>query len=384
MSTHDLGHVAFAWRLIVHRKTRTAVAASGIAFAILVVFMQLGFYGAVVNTARAISTRLNADIVLVSPRFVHLSQAGTFPRVRIFQSLALAEVASTTPVYLRIARWKEPVRGGDCRLFALGFPLRDGVPLAVSGVAEKLETLEASNTLLIDRFTRPKCGPFAPDGEVVVRDRVAHVVGNFEIGVGFLADGAALMSDDTYMRLFFPEESLDRVYMGLVKLKKGADPEQVAVRLRGILPDDTRVVTRDELDGLLERHWVQNTAVGNIFGVGAIVGFFVGVVVLFQILSADVRTHLPLYATLKAMGYGDRRLYHYVLQQAWVFALLGFVPAFAITASCFPLIRGATQLPLFMTATLAISVFLMSVAMCTLAGVMSLRRISTMDPAELF
>jgi len=383
-TSHRLGRVAFAWRLIAHRKTRSAVAVSGIAFSILVVFVQLGFYGAVVNTALAISSRLDADIVLVSSRFVHLSHASTFPRVRIYQSLALPEVVSSTPVYLRLARWEEPLRGGRCRLFAIGFPLRDGVPLAVSGIAEQLRALEASNALLIDRLTQPKCGPFAPDGAVVVRDRAAQVVGDFEIGVGFLADGAAVMSDDTFMRFFAGEESLDRAYLGIVKLAAGADAEEVAARLRGILPKDTRVVTRDELDGLLERHWVENTAVGNIFGMGTVVGFLVGVVVLYQILSADVRTQLPLYATLKAMGYGDRRLYRFVLQQAWVFALLGFALAFAITASCFPLLRGATNLPVFMTAPLAIFVFLTSVAMCTVAGVLSVRRISTMDPAELF
>ena len=191
------------------------------------------------------------------------------------------------------------------------------------------------------------------------------------------------MSDDTFVRLF-SADSLDRIYLGLVKLEQGADPAQTALRLREILPEDTRVVTREELDGLLERHWVESTAVGNIFAMGTIVGFFVGVVLLFQILAADVRTQLPLYATLKAMGYGDRVLYRYVLQQAWLFAVLGFVPAFAITASCFPLVREATNLPLFVTAALTASVFFMSVAMCTLAGVLSLRRISTTDPAELF
>jgi putative ABC transport system permease protein len=253
----------------------------------------------------------------------------------------------------------------------------------VTGVTEQLRALEASNALLVDRFTRPKCGPFAPDGGVVLREQVAHVIGEFEVGVGFLADGATLMSDDNFVRLF-GDDTLDRVYLGLVKLKPGTDPERAVTRLREILPDDTRVVTRAALDGLLERHWVESTAVGNIFAMGTVVGFFVGVVVLYQILSADVRTQISLYATLKAMGYGDRRLYGYVLQQAWLFALLGFIPAFAITASCFPLVRDATNLPLFVTAALTFSVFAMSLAMCTLAGVLSLRRISTMDPAELF
>ena len=377
------GRVAFAWRMVVHRKTRTAVAVSGIAFAILVVFVQLGFYGAVVNTALAISSRLDTDIVLVSPRFVHLSQASTLPRVRLFQALALPEVASTAPLYLRYARWREPQTGERCKLFALGFPLGDGSPLALPEVSAQLRSLEPSNTLLADRFTQPECGPFGPEGSVEVREQVARVVGGFELGVGFLGDGAILMSDDTFAGLF-SGHSLDRVHLGLVRLREGADIEQAARNLRAVLPVDTRVITRRELSGLLERHWVENTAVGNIFGMGTIAGFCVGVVVLFQILSADIRTQLPFYATLKAMGYRDRRLYHFVLQQSWMFALLGFLPAFAITLTGFPLIRRATQLPVFMTPELALSVLLMSITMCTLAGAMSVRRISTADPAELF
>ena len=373
----------FVRQAIAHRKRRTAVAVSGITFAILVVFVQLGFYGAVVNTALAISSKLDADVLLVSPRFVHLSQANSIPRVRLFQTLALSEVVSATPLYLRYARWREPLTGESCKLFALGFPLISGAPLVLPGIEEQLGAIEPSNTLLADTLTQPECGPFAPDGAVEVREQVAHVTGRFELGVGFLGDGAILMSDDTFARLF-SSHSLDRVHLGLVKLAPGVDPELAAGKLREILPEDTRVVSRGELQGLLERHWVENTAVGNIFGMGTVAGFFVGVVVLFQVLSADIRTQLPLYATLKAMGYRDTKLYRYVLEQSWVFALLGFVPALIVTSSLFPLIRGATNLPVFMTPGLAGFVLVLSLGMCTLAGTLSLRRISTAEPAELF
>lgn len=375
--------VPFAWRLIAHRKRRTAVAAAGIAFAILVVFLQLGFYSAVVNTAVAVTSQFDADLILISPRFVHLTETSQVPRVRLFQAMAVPEVETAIPLYFRYARWRDIDTGQTCKLFAIGFPLAEGVPLRTEGVAGQLRALKPSKTFLVDRLTQEKCGPVNGDGNVEIREQSARIVGDFEMGVGFLADGAMVLSDDSFSALFgnYP---LDRPHLGLIRLVDGADPDAAAAALQAILPVDTRVVTLEGLSSLQIRHWVESTAVGNIFGMGAITGFFVGLVVLYQILSADIRMHLPLYATLKAMGYRDRRLYRFVLEQAWIFASLGFLPAFVMTAVGFPVIHALTKLPIFVTPWLTGLVLFLSFAMCTGAALLSLRRISVADPAELF
>jgi putative ABC transport system permease protein len=208
-------------------------------------------------------------------------------------------------------------------------------------------------------------------------------VGDFAMGVGFLADGAMLMSDDSFSN-FFDNHRLDQPQLGLVQLTPGSDPDEVADALRESLPRDVRVVTREELNQVQIRHWVENTAVGDIFGMGTLAGFLVGVVILFQILSTDIRNHLPLYATLRAMGYTDRKLTLYVLEQAWIYALLGFGPALFASLIAFPLIQGATNLPIFITPTLVVGILLLSLAMCTASALASSRRLRRADPAELF
>jgi putative ABC transport system permease protein len=117
---------------------------------------------------------------------------------------------------------------------------------------------------------------------------------------------------------------------------------------------------------------------------GAVAGFFVGVVVLFQILSTDIRNHLPLYATLRAMGYSSRRLSRYVVEQAWIFAALGYGPALVISLFLFPLVHGLTRLPIHMTFGLAAAVAVLSLGMCSVAALLSVRRLRMADPAELF
>jgi len=117
---------------------------------------------------------------------------------------------------------------------------------------------------------------------------------------------------------------------------------------------------------------------------GSFAGFMVGVVVLYQILSTDIRNQLPYYATLKAMGYPNRRLFGYVFRQAWIFAILGFVPALIVSAALFPLIHSLTRLPVFMSFGLATLIGTLSALMCTLAAAVSLRKLQSADPAELF
>ncbi len=385
-ASRQTGPVPFALRLVTHKKTRTAVAAAGIGFAILVIFVQLGFYSAVTNTALAVSSRLNAELVLISPRFVHLAETGTIPRGRLFQSLAVPAVQAAIPVYVRNASWRDPLTGERCRLFALGVPIADAIrtpPLLIAGITEQLDALRPTNTLLLDRLTQADCGPTDPRGHTEVRDQAARVVGQYDLGVGFLADGSMVVSDDTFTRLF-RNHPLSEPHLGLIQLQPGYDVEVVAARLRSSLPGDVRVVTRAELNRYQTDHWVENTAVGNIFGMGSIAGFLVGVVVLFQILSTDIRNHLPLYATLRAMGYSNRQLYGYVLQQAWIFAGLGYLPALAISLALFPFVHSLTRLPIFMTFSLAGFVLVMSFVMCSAAAFLSMRRLRLADPAELF
>jgi putative ABC transport system permease protein len=378
--------VPFALRLIAHQKTRSAVAAAGIAFALLVIFMQLGFYGAVLNTALAISSHLNAELILISPRFVHLNETGTIPRGRIFQALGHPDVASASPLYIRYAIWRDADLAKHCRLAAVAFPIDNAQitpPLLMPEVMEQLDTLRTTNKVLLDRMTQRGCGPSSPIGDAEINGRAVQVTGGFELGVGFLADGAVITSDDTFSRLF-QLEKLDRPHLGLVKLRDGADPEEVAAALRAQLPADVRVISRNELEALQTQQWVRNTAVGNIFEMGSLAGFLLGVVVLFQILSADIRNQLPLYATLRAMGYTNARLYRYALELSWIFAGLGYVPALMLTLILFPIVHRLTLLPIYVTVGLTTFVFVLSFVMCSLAAILSMRRLRMADPAELF
>jgi putative ABC transport system permease protein len=124
--------------------------------------------------------------------------------------------------------------------------------------------------------------------------------------------------------------------------------------------------------------------VGPIFLVGTIIGFVVGIMISYQILYTDLSDQMPQYATLKAMGYEGSYLTRVVLQQAGFYALVGFGPALALGIVIYHVIGEIALLPLHMTFSIALGTLALTLAMCVFSGILAVRRVLALDPAEVF
>jgi putative ABC transport system permease protein len=110
----------------------------------------------------------------------------------------------------------------------------------------------------------------------------------------------------------------------------------------------------------------------------------VGIVIVYQILYSDVSDHLPEYATLKAMGYTDNYLLGVLLQEALFLAVLGYLPSFFLAFGLYKLTFAATLLPIAMDVNKAVSVFVLTIIMCTSSGAIAMRKLRSADPADIF
>jgi putative ABC transport system permease protein len=113
-------------------------------------------------------------------------------------------------------------------------------------------------------------------------------------------------------------------------------------------------------------------------------GLVVGAIIVYQILFADVSEHLREYATLRAIGYGKRFVSGIVLQQAAMLAVMGFVPGVLAVHWLYGKAAAATNLPLYLTFDRALTVFLLTLAMCAISGLLAMRKVQKLDPAEVF
>ena len=130
--------------------------------------------------------------------------------------------------------------------------------------------------------------------------------------------------------------------------------------------------------------WLREMPIGIIFVFGLGVALVVGVAIVYQILSSDVSSHLPEYATLKAMGYRDGFLGKVVLQQALFLSLLSFVPALLVAEVLYLIAQTFAYIPIEMNLWRIAGVLLLSVAMCCLSGMAALRKLRGAQPADLF
>jgi putative ABC transport system permease protein len=380
--------IPLAWLQLKKEKLRLLVASVGVGFAVILVFMQLGFQSALFDSAVRYHTLLDYDIVLLSPDSAYLVQPESFSRRRLYQAAGFAGVESVSSVYLSSGVWKNPVDSRTRSIFVLAFnPAHRS--LDIPGVTANLHKIQMPDVVLFDALSRPEFGPIAESfgaGEAVtteVGNRRISVGGLFEVGTSFGMDASIVTSDLNFLRLF-PLRPPGSINLGLIKLKPGLAPEVVRDAIASELPEDVLVLTKQDFIDREIAYWDSATPIGYVFTFGMIIGLAVGAIIVYQILFSDVSDHLAEYATLRAMGYPMSFLVGVVLQEAVILSLLGYVPATGISMGLYRLAGNATRLPLHMGVERGVDVLGLTIMMCAISGLIAVRKLRTADPAEIF
>ena len=380
--------IPLAWRQLVRTKGRFLVALSGIAFADILMLMQMGFQAALFDSTTRLQSFLNADIVLISPQTQNIGNTNSFPRQRLFQATNLPEVELATPMYVSMGVWKNNQTQLNSTILVLGFNPSSSA-FKLPGVNQNLDAIKYPNTLIFDQNSGGQYQDIISQikrGKPITTElqgRRVTVAGLYSVGSSFAAEGSVITSDQIFLRIF-PEKQASQVNVGLITIKPGNDAKTVATKLRSYLQDDVKVLTLEEFIDFEKKFWQENTTIGFIFTFGVVIGFVVGVIIVYQILYSDVTDHLPEYATLKAMGYSNLYLLTVVFQEAIILAVLGYLPGFLVSTMFYGFIRNGTKLPLFMTLDKGIMVLILTILMCVISGAIATQKLRSADPADIF
>lgn len=376
------------WLQLSHNRGRFLAAIAGVAFANLLVFMQLGIMGALNNSTVAPYALLDADIILSSQDGNTLTDGGHIPRARMFQALGVAGVADATPLYIGNVPFTLQ-DGSSVSLLSFGMDVTKP-SFANPSISASMDQLSRENTVLLDEDTRgmPQSvianlkngGPF----DFEVSGYTLTAIGTMTVGGGFLADGMMVMSDQTFLRVF-PKRASGAPNQILIQTDDGIAVEAVVTRLEAALPaGNLRVQTIQASAANDLAYMSTERPTGIIFGFGVFMGILVGLVIVYQVLSTDVADHLSEYATFKAMGYDQSFFLGIVFEEAIILAIFGFIPGFLVSIGLYAALVSVTGLPVEMEAGRAILVFLGTLAACSLSGAIATRRLASADPADLF
>ena len=377
-----------AWLQLSRERVRLLVALAGIGFAVILMFMQIGFQAALYKSATRVHESINADLVLINPRSRALISMNNFSRRRLYQALSFDGVESINSVYVGLGTWKSPESSRDRAILVLGIdPTK--ITLHIPEINQYLAQLKLEDVAILDRISRPEFKPFITEvaqGKVItpeINGRRIKVVGLFTVGSSFGSDALLITSDVNFLRIFKSRDP-GEISIGLIKLKPGVNIETVAQDIKKNLPNDIQVLTHDEFVEFEKTYWQKNTAIGFVFTLGTIMGFIVGSVIVYQVLYTNVTDHLAEYATLKAMGYRDIYLLKMVFQEAIILGVLGYIPGFAITLGLYDLTKKATSLPMAMDIGRGLMVLILTILMCFISGAIAVRKLQAADPADIF
>jgi putative ABC transport system permease protein len=380
------GRVPLARRNVLADKRRLFRSSAGIAFAVLLMLVQLGFERSFFDASLNAVRPLDGDLFVLNASKYRFGTRNPFAHSELTTIGKVAGVASVAPLYgdWQDFFWTSPVDGKPhlVRVFAFD---PDAPPVfQLAGIADQQAALKAADTVLIDQKARAFLGMDTAVADAKINGVTVHVVGKFSLGPDFMSDGTVVMGDRLFAQFFRLSPATMPVETAVIDVKSGENPVEVQQRLAAALPATLTVMTKDQIVEFERQFQAKLSSAAPIFWLGALVGFVVGILISYQIIYTDLSDRLPQYATLKGIGYANSYLIRSVLGQALLTGLAGYIPAWLLCLLVYRIIGDLALLPLRMTSQLTGISLGLTLGMCLLAAAIAVRRVFTTDPAEIF
>ena len=377
-----------AWLQLSHRPLRLAAALAGVGFANVLVFFQLGLSGGLYDSQKRPIQQFNGSLAVIPRRYTNFGEPAGFSRSRLLQVLGFQGVRGVSPLRLGKLQWLNPETQESTQALVMG--VDPGNPsLMLPELSAQRSLLQLQGGVLFDKASKTSAGPVAARLEqgqsfnTELNGQRTNVNGLFQLGLTFAADINLITSTSNFQTLF-PDRDPDEIQIGVVQLQSGADVNDVQNHLNKVLGPSLQVLTVEELQQREVEHWKRNTSFGLIFGLGVLVGFSVGGIVVYQILYSEVGEHISEYATMKAMGYDDRFVVAIIIQESVILASLAFLPSLIVSALLYRVLMQATGLLVVMSFSRAALVFTMTLLLCSGSGWLATAKLRRLDPADVF
>ncbi len=377
-----------AWLQLSHRPLRLAAALAGVGFANVLVFFQLGLSGGLYDSQKRPIQQFNGSLAVIPRRYTNFGEPAGFSRTRLLQVLGFQGVRGVSPLRLGKLQWLNPETQESTQALVMG--VDPGLPaLMLPELSAQRSSLQLQGGVLFDKASKTSAGPVTARLEqgqsfnTELNGQRTNVNGLFQLGLTFAADINLITSTSNFQTLF-PDRDPDEIQIGVVQLQSGADVSDVQKRLNKVLEPSLQVLTVEELQQREVDHWKRNTSFGLIFGLGVLVGFSVGGIVVYQILYSEVGEHISEYATMKAMGYDDRFVVAIIIQESVILASLAFLPSLIVSALLYRVLMQATGLLVVMSFSRAALVFTTTLLLCSGSGWLATEKLRRLDPADVF
>jgi putative ABC transport system permease protein len=371
--------VNLAWKTLVHDRLRFLITVSGVAFAVALVFFQVGLFSGLLDNATVTIRNLPADLWVTSRNTPNVDFAHGFPEAHVQRVRSVPGVARADNLIVTFMNVALPSGAEEStEVYALedfrawGFPWR-----MLEG---DVDDLRRTPSVVVDESAQKRFGRFAVGEHREVQGTRLQIIGRSAEAKSFTTTPLAFMDYRLAQRLAPPLAG--RTTYILVRLEPGADAAAVGAEIARRLPYND-VHTAAAWAARSRAYWVDNTGIGFNMFLTVFLGCLVGVVVVAQTLYTATMEHLREFGTVKAIGGSNRDIYAILVKQAAVAAVVGFVLGLVPSLAMRPLVAGA-GLRLSIEPSLVGIVFVGTIALCLAASAISFRKVARLDPALVF
>ena len=386
---------ALAWKNLTSSKSKFALAAMGVGFAVLLMFMQLGFRNALIENNVQLFSLFDlkqANLALVSRARYNVSTEQRFPRALLLKAAAHPLITDFCTVSLERGTASVKIEGNTSKpIRVIGISLGKEEFIADPTIYRELEAADAAQAALVDVRSKPYYRFSYGAPQVVELNGLSLKLSDrkFELGTDFGNDGTLLMSERMHAKYFSwrsrtgdPRDVVDIAF--LHANVPASQLQALAEEIEGYAPSEIVVKPTKELRKEEVDFWSTATPVGIIFNIGTVMGLVVGAIICYQIQYTDITDHMPEFATLKAMGYSPAYFWSVILCQSFYLANIGFVPGALVSFGLYRLLSTYSGLIMNMGPDTVLSVWGLTLAMCVVSGVLAIRKLFGADPASLF
>jgi len=370
-----------ARRNLFHDRIRFAVTLTGIVFALVLIIIQFGLFLGFTTTTSNNIDHSGADIWIVFHGVGYFDTGRMFSERKFYEVLSVPGVRQAEKYIQNFAYWKKP-DGGVENVQVIGFHPGRGLGEPWNVVEGSVLDVKLEDGVIVDELYKEKLGVSKIGDRVEIGDHRARVVG-FTRGIrSFTTSPFVYTSFKNALNYTRPEAREDQLAYILVTVAPGVPSREVLESLRARLTD-VDIYTREEFSRRTRFYWMFTTGAGLAVLTAALMGLVVGVAVVAQTIYAATMDHIREYGTLKAMGASNGYLYRVLIEQAAWSAVLGY--AFAMFAAHF-IVQASEKggALILLPPAMKIAMLVLAVFMCIAAALVSINKVTRLDPAMVF
>ena len=368
-----------AQRNLFHDKVRLAVTLTGIVFSVVLIVVQLGLFIGFTTATSNLIDHSGADLWITSKNVPYVEQAVAFSERKLNQVRAVPGVADAQKIIARFTQWKRH-DGGQESVQIVGINVDDPLERPWNLVEGRVEDLKAPDAVILDELYKQKLGVTRAGEVFEIGGHRARVVG-FTHGIRSFTTSPYVFTTFKNAQDFTRLRE-DQTLFILVKVAPGADAQQVRHDLLEHVTD-VDVFTTAQFSHMTTFYWMFTTGAGVAVLIAAVLGLVVGFVVVAQTIYATTVDHIREFGTLKAMGAPNSYVYKVIMTQAALSAVIGYVLGMIVSVF---VVHGSEKggAAILMPMPMAVGMFFLTLAMCVGAALVSINKVTRIDPAMVF